>query len=256
LPEFKDTRKIKRSCVFNGWTDEVEPRSPIKELFPQVIGTLQGLKRKRGIIQFPPPHPHPEIPTPETSYTVSVELATNEGPSFSDLACSQRQLEPVSVEEIIAVANASRFTFTSKINKRRLPIEFDNEDRFAREVEKAAGALIVLVFTAEWCPSCQQVSPITLSLSKKLPHVQFLIVDVDDCDTVTTLYEVGKLPTTKIFRNDMKKKLATVTGFDYFLEFLTKFMELLRECSTSVEQLEKGDVVAPLLASDRKKQLL
>jgi len=254
LPEFKDTRKVKRGCVFNGWTDEIEPRSSIKDLFPQVIGTLQGLKRKRGIIQFPPPQPHPELPAPEKSYSTSGESAVAEGPCFTDLACSRRLLEPLSVEEMLTVANNSNFSFTSKSIKRRAPIEISDEDNFARQVEKAAGLLVVLVFTAEWCPSCQQVSPITLSLSKKLPHVQFLIIDVDDCDTVASLYSVEKLPTTKIFRNNMKDELSSVTGFDY-LEFLTKFMALLRDCSTEEEladmaELEKGDVMVPLQASD------
>jgi hypothetical protein len=64
MPEFRDTRKYKSGQVFNGWTDESEPRSPLAELFAKLVPLLQKLKRSRHGLSFPPPPPHPELPPP------------------------------------------------------------------------------------------------------------------------------------------------------------------------------------------------
>lgn len=53
----------------------------------------------------------------------------------------------------------------------------------------AAKKLIVVDFTASWCPPCKLMSPILSELAKKLPAVIFLKVDVDELkvtESVTT----------------------------------------------------------------------
>jgi hypothetical protein len=57
MPKFKDTRKS-NNAFFKGWVDEVEPRSPIADLFSKLAPLMKTMRRKCAF-HFPPPPPHP-----------------------------------------------------------------------------------------------------------------------------------------------------------------------------------------------------
>ncbi|KAH9758867.1 Thioredoxin H1 [Citrus sinensis] len=59
----------------------------------------------------------------------------------------------------------------------------------------AAKKLIVVDFTASWCPPCKLMSPILSELAKKLPAVIFLKVDVDELKSVAEEWAVEAMPT-------------------------------------------------------------
>ncbi|KAK4770560.1 hypothetical protein SAY87_031092 [Trapa incisa] len=55
--------------------------------------------------------------------------------------------------------------------------------------------LVVVDFTATWCGPCRIMAPIFADLAKKLPHVVFLKVDVDELRTVAEEWNVEAMPT-------------------------------------------------------------
>ncbi|XP_030527028.1 thioredoxin H-type 2-like [Rhodamnia argentea] len=58
-----------------------------------------------------------------------------------------------------------------------------------------AKKLVVVDFTASWCPPCRMMAPIFVELAKKMPHVLFLKVDVDELQSVSVEWEVEAMPT-------------------------------------------------------------
>lgn len=84
------------------------------------------------------------------------------------------------------------------------------EAAFAREV--LAGALPVLVdFTAEWCPPCQEIAPALEALARDEEHrLRVVSVDVDENPVVADLYQVSAMPTLVLFSGG--REVARLTG--------------------------------------------
>ncbi|XP_042479511.1 thioredoxin H-type-like [Macadamia integrifolia] len=55
--------------------------------------------------------------------------------------------------------------------------------------------LVVVDFTASWCGPCRFIAPVLAEMAKKLPHVIFLKVDVDELKSVATDWAVEAMPT-------------------------------------------------------------
>ncbi|KAI5656111.1 hypothetical protein M9H77_24904 [Catharanthus roseus] len=70
--------------------------------------------------------------------------------------------------------------------------------------------LIVVDFTASWCGPCRFIAPVLAELAKKLPHVMFLKVDVDDLEKVAEEFEVKAMPTFLFFKDG--KQIDKVVG--------------------------------------------
>ncbi|WP_200856492.1 thioredoxin family protein, partial [Klebsiella pneumoniae] len=63
------------------------------------------------------------------------------------------------------------------------------------EKYKDCNKLVVVDFTASWCGPCRFMAPILADYAKKMPHVIFIKVDVDELPDVTQVYEVKAMPT-------------------------------------------------------------
>ncbi|KAL4313203.1 hypothetical protein GQ457_01G009490 [Hibiscus cannabinus] len=63
------------------------------------------------------------------------------------------------------------------------------------ENAKASKKLVVVDFTASWCGPCRIMAPILAEMAKKLPHVLFLKVDVDELATVAQDWDIEAMPT-------------------------------------------------------------
>ncbi|XP_073317092.1 thioredoxin H1-like [Primulina huaijiensis] len=60
---------------------------------------------------------------------------------------------------------------------------------------KNSNKLIVVDFTASWCGPCRFIAPFFAELAKKLPHVTFLKVDIDELQSVGSEWKVEAMPT-------------------------------------------------------------
>ena len=100
------------------------------------------------------------------------------------------------------------------------------EDDFDKKVIQSE--LPVLVdFYATWCAPCRQVSPVIDALSAEYDgRVLFVKVNVEDCMTLASRYNVGSLPTIitikdgkeverlsgMISRNQLAEKIDSLLG--------------------------------------------
>ncbi|KAF9686776.1 hypothetical protein SADUNF_Sadunf02G0024900 [Salix dunnii] len=80
------------------------------------------------------------------------------------------------------------------------------------EKGKETAKLIVVDFTASWCPPCKFIAPIFAELAKKFTKVTFLKVDVDELKSVAAECEVEAMPTF-IFMKD-GKTVDKIVGAD------------------------------------------
>ncbi|XP_071731511.1 thioredoxin H1-like [Rutidosis leptorrhynchoides] len=70
-------------------------------------------------------------------------------------------------------------------------------DQWNEQLQKHKGSqkLVVVDFTASWCGPCRVIAPILADFAKKMPHVTFLKVDVDELEKVAQDYKVEAMPT-------------------------------------------------------------
>ncbi|MFX6077497.1 thioredoxin family protein, partial [Acinetobacter baumannii] len=70
-------------------------------------------------------------------------------------------------------------------------------DQWSQQLEtnKSPDKLVVIDFTASWCPPCRFIAPILADLAKRFIHVVFLKVDVDELKSAAEQYEVEAMPT-------------------------------------------------------------
>ncbi|CAK1599469.1 unnamed protein product [Parnassius mnemosyne] len=85
----------------------------------------------------------------------------------------------------------------------------ENEAHFQSQMANAGSKLVVVYFTASWCPPCQRISPFYEQLPVKFPKAVFLKVDVDSCAETASAQGVNAMPTFVIYKNWRKVDLIT-----------------------------------------------
>ena len=85
--------------------------------------------------------------------------------------------------------------------------QVNTAEQFKEEVE---GKKLVLVsFTADWCPGCRTAAPQFATLSRDIPKVNFVKVNVDTSPDLAK--DVKSIPTFKLYREG--KIVETFVGF-------------------------------------------
>ncbi|XP_030036562.2 LOW QUALITY PROTEIN: thioredoxin-like protein 1 [Manduca sexta] len=88
----------------------------------------------------------------------------------------------------------------------------ENEAHFQSEMANAGTKLVVVDFTATWCPPCQRIAPFFEQLPAKFPRAVFLKVDVDRCAETAGAQGISAMPTFIFYRN--RTRIDRLQGAD------------------------------------------
>ncbi|PAA57682.1 hypothetical protein BOX15_Mlig015572g2, partial [Macrostomum lignano] len=81
--------------------------------------------------------------------------------------------------------------------------------------------LVVIDFTATWCPPCRMIAPKFEQLSKDTPDVVFAKVDVDENEETAGSQGIEAMPTFLLFKD--KSQVDKMLGADF--DGLVKLVE-------------------------------
>ena len=85
-------------------------------------------------------------------------------------------------------------------------------EEFKSLISDSGDKLVVVDFTASWCPPCQMIKPKFHELSEKETDVTFVAVDVDENDQVAADCGISCMPTFIFFKNG--KQITKIEGAD------------------------------------------
>jgi thioredoxin len=68
-----------------------------------------------------------------------------------------------------------------------------------REAVAAADGIVLVDFTAAWCPPCRMIEPILDQLGAEHDDLTIMTVDVDESPAIAAAYGVMSMPTLMFF---------------------------------------------------------
>ena len=69
------------------------------------------------------------------------------------------------------------------------------------ETSIAKETLTLVDFSATWCGPCKDIAPQFEKLKSEYPKMDFIKIDVDECDELSSKYRVTAVPTFLLFQN-------------------------------------------------------
>jgi len=255
VPKFKDTRKTKNMPFYNGWTDESEPRSPITELFRKLVPLMTTMKRK-GAFHFPPLPPHPELPSPLSSYQmISKRNLTHDSsdnylpvfnnidfnrPVLTDFSCDSRSLSPILSWAVEGLATKVQYRFGADSLRPKPPKNIEYSEEFDQLFRDDPGRLVIVDFTAIWCGPSLAVEPIFRSFALNTPTATFVRVDIDLVEDLATRFEIESIPYICFLRGGPTKEHIRFSMKGFGLEFIEKFSKAIHDYSTAAERIAQS----------------
>ncbi|KAJ1969793.1 glutaredoxin [Dispira parvispora] len=73
-------------------------------------------------------------------------------------------------------------------------LELKDEQQLYRLLRDQSQTTVVLFFTAQWSPQCQQMDPVFTALASKYSDLQFVKVEAESFETVSESYEISAVP--------------------------------------------------------------
>jgi thioredoxin 1 len=92
--------------------------------------------------------------------------------------------------------------------------EIQSEKEFDELLSK--NEFVVVKFTASWCKPCHNIQPYYQKKCKEYPQYHFLLLDVDELDTIAAKYKVAMMPTFLILQGTDGTVTATYRGSNEF----------------------------------------
>lgn len=93
-------------------------------------------------------------------------------------------------------------------------------EQFKEEVESKK--LVLVSFTADWCPGCRTAAPQFATLSRDISNVGFVKINVDTSPELAK--EIKSIPTFKLYKEG--KEVGSFVGFNK-VEILEKIKNVL-----------------------------
>ena len=100
-----------------------------------------------------------------------------------------------------------------------MPIEISSKSEFKKYTGQSK--LTVVDFYADWCGPCKAIAPRFEQLSAQYPNVNFLKVNVDTQQDISTEEGVSAMPTFIFYKNGLR--MHTITGAD--INGITRFIQ-------------------------------
>ena len=78
---------------------------------------------------------------------------------------------------------------------------FHSDSSTAREMIAGGDGIVLVDFTAAWCPPCRTLEPVIDQLAAETRDLTVVKVDVDESPDLAVTYEVMSMPTLLFFRD-------------------------------------------------------
>lgn len=87
-------------------------------------------------------------------------------------------------------------------------IKLEQEELFDKTISKGT---VLVDFYADWCGPCRMLGSVIEEVSKELPNLTVLKVDVDVMGRIAGRFSIRSIPTIMLFKDG--KPVATRVGF-------------------------------------------
>lgn len=83
-------------------------------------------------------------------------------------------------------------------------LKYLKEENFQEEIKEGR---VLVDFYADWCGPCRMVGPVIEEISKEIPDLKVIKVNVDEREDVAKTYGIMSIPTIILFQDgEMNKK--------------------------------------------------
>ena len=110
-----------------------------------------------------------------------------------------------------SVANSALKPFAAKSNAPAPDLKYiQNMEEFKKTHDEAGDKVVVIDYTATWCPPCKHIGPIFAAMEKDHQNLVFRKVDVDAAKDVAQHAGIKAMPTFKFYKNG--EEIETIQG--------------------------------------------
>ncbi len=91
--------------------------------------------------------------------------------------------------------------------------------------EKVSSGVVMVDFWAPWCAPCRAIAPILDELSKEMPDVNILKMNVDENPSIASEFGITSIPTLLVFQNgNMVERTMGAANKETYKGMLEKYL--------------------------------